>query len=110
MGTIQSNCVYTHAQMAKGDEMKAQLYTTMVTDGGAGMAHGWEFPIQEVFVPERKIIFNKEDGAFREDKARGDKDTKEIEVPDEFILLVETYISAKEKFQEANKKVFGDVV
>ncbi len=93
--------------MAKGDEMQAQLYTMMVD---AGLAHGWEFPIQEVFVPERKIIFNKEDGAFRSDEARGDKDVKEVEVDDAFILLVETYIKASEVFKEANKKFFGVLV
>ena len=86
--------------------MKAYLYTVAVTDGAVGMAHGWTYPIQEVFIPELKIIFNNEDGAFKEDKARSQKDLKEIEIDDAFILLVETYIKANEVFEKANKKFF----
>ena len=71
---------------ARGDgEMKAIKYQVKICDSTLDLAHGFAYPIEEIFVPKEGIAFNIGNGrlnVFKTDKPRGKEKRKEITLKD----------------------------
>jgi len=74
-------------------------------------SHGMERAIEEIFIPEKGIIFNMADGelhVFRGDRERSNEEKEEIEVDDELAKLLETYLKTREECQAKAKHLLKE--
>jgi hypothetical protein len=86
--------------------VKAVRYRVKVVRSVLEWAHGIELSIQGIFIPERGIAFNMADGdlhVFRDERERSDEAKEEIEVDDDLVELLETYLRTKERCRERAK-------
>ena len=82
--------------------MRAVEYNVKVFGSVLEWSHGMERTIEEIFIPEKGIIFNMTDGelhVFRGKRERSNEGKEEVEVNDELAKLLETYLKIKEKCQ-----------
>jgi hypothetical protein len=87
--------------------MKAKVYRLDICDGVMDQIHGNGRKICEIFIPELNIAFNIE-ACFEiayEDRYKGAhaRCVEEIDVPDEIVRNLKSYINAKKRLQKSEK-------
>lgn len=85
--------------------MKALKYELTVHRSIIDFTHDFGTRIQEIFIPEKKIIFNLVDetvNVFRSDEPRHKDDSKpqEIDIPDDLAVKLETFVGLKEQIAD----------
>jgi len=91
--------------------VRAVKYRVRVFGSVLEWSHGVERTIKEVFIPEKGIIFNMADGelhAFSGERERSNEEKEEIEVDDELVKLLETYLKTKEECQAKAKNLLKE--
>lgn len=88
--------------------MRALKYKVKVVKSVLEWSHGIEWSIEEIFIPEKGIIFNLADGdlhVFKAERERSNERKEEIEVDNDLVKLLETYLKIKEKCQNRAKNL-----
>lgn len=84
--------------------MKAEKYRVKIS---IDTVHKWgDRLIDEIFIPELKLVINSEGFAFASDERRGQVDVKEIEVDDEDCRILQQYVEAQKEIEEIKNKLF----
>lgn len=89
--------------------LKAVRYKVKVFKSVLDWSHGMGHVIEEVFIPERCIIFNLADGelhVFKGERERSSVSREEIEVDEDLVNLLEKYLKIKEECQNRVKYLF----
>jgi len=82
--------------------VRAIKYKVKVVRSVLEWSHGMEWSIEEIFIPEKGIIFNMAGGdlhVFKGESERSNEAKEEIEVDDDLVKLLETYLKTKEECQ-----------
>ena len=87
--------------------MKALKYKLFIYEGTMDFVHEGGHTIEEIFIPDEKIIFN-EQFVFKYPDARADIQTaiEKIEVDDKFVDILKKYLKYKNKIEKERKKYF----
>ena len=86
--------------------MRALKYKVKVVKSVLEWSHGIERSIEEIFIPEKGIIFNMAGGdfhIFKGERERSNEGKEEIEVDDDLVKLLETYLKTKEECKNRAK-------
>jgi len=91
--------------------MKAIIYKIWIVDGILDLSHGFKHGIDEIFIPEKGIGFNLYRGinTFKSPDRLVDADTSnitEIEIPDEMVEQLESYLNLKEEIESKVENLF----
>jgi hypothetical protein len=91
--------------------VRAVKYRVKVFRSILEWAHGMERTIEEIFIPEKEIIFNVADGelhVFRGERERATEGRQEIEIDEELSELLETYLEIKEECRARAKHLLKE--
>lgn len=88
--------------------MKAVKYKVKVIRSVLEWSHGMGWSTEEIFIPEKEIIFNLADGdlhVFKSESERSNEGKEEIEVDDDLVKLLENYLKTKEECHNRAKRL-----
>lgn len=88
--------------------MRAVKYKVKVIRSVLEWSHGMDRIIEEIFIPEKEIIFNIADDdlhVFKSESERSNEGKEEIEVDDGLVKLLENYLKTKEECHRRVKRL-----
>lgn len=84
--------------------MKAIKYKVKIS---IDAVHTWgDRVIDEIFIPEEKIVINSEGYAFKSDEQRGNIDEKEIEIDEKIVDFLTFYVEGNKELKKIVKELF----
>ena len=90
--------------------MKVKKYKINVSDSNFTAVHNQFRMIDEVYIPEYNLYFNCENFIFTDDDHRVPEEYKEIEIDDNMIQLLFSYLKIKEDIDEMITNFFENNV
>ena len=91
--------------------MRAVKYQVKIYESALNFAHGFGYPMEEIFIPKKKIAFNAGNrglNVFKTNKARGKG--KEIKLDDTFVTEIVSLFKSNEKCYKLAQVYFKDKV